>query len=166
MTWTTCRSVTGMLAEHHYLGPIDRGVAWRDEFGAIVVAPPTARRLPLHWLELVRWCLVRGVKNDGAMTSPAPATLEREKDKRLPYPPPWQDIATLCAHICVSPNTVDAWVKAGWLPAPKMVGGKRLWKWSEVDRLLGSGDDDAPTPENLAERIRHATKAAAQGRQN
>lgn len=66
MTWSTCRSVAGLLTEHHYLGPIDRGVAWRDQFGAIIVAPPTARRLPLHWLELVRWCLVRGVPNDGS----------------------------------------------------------------------------------------------------
>jgi len=65
MTWTTCRSITGMLVEHHYLGPIDRGVAWRDQYGCIVVASPTARHLPKHWLELVRWCLVRGVKNDG-----------------------------------------------------------------------------------------------------
>lgn len=66
MSWTSCRSITGMLAEHHYLGPVDRGVAWQDQFGAIIVASPTARRLPGHWLELVRWCLVRRVPNDGS----------------------------------------------------------------------------------------------------
>jgi hypothetical protein len=66
MTWTTCRSVFGVLTENHYLGPIGRGWAWKDEFGVIVVAPPTSRRLPGHWLELSRWCLVRGVKNDGS----------------------------------------------------------------------------------------------------
>lgn len=30
MTWTTCRSIAGLLAENHYLGAIDRGVAWHD----------------------------------------------------------------------------------------------------------------------------------------
>lgn len=27
--------------------------------------------------------------------------------------PPWQDMATLCAHICATPNTVDTWVVKG-----------------------------------------------------
>ena len=65
MTWATPRSVAGLLAEKHYLGAIDRGIAWRDDFGAIVIAAPTARRLPGHWLELVRWCL-HGEKNGGS----------------------------------------------------------------------------------------------------
>jgi len=30
-----------MLAENHYLGPVDRGAAWIDEFGCIVIAKPT-----------------------------------------------------------------------------------------------------------------------------
>jgi hypothetical protein len=66
MTWTTCRSVAGVLAENHYLGAIDRGAAWQDQFGVVIVSAPTARRLPSGWLELARWCLVRGVKNDGS----------------------------------------------------------------------------------------------------
>jgi hypothetical protein len=66
MTWVSCRSVVGTLVEKHYLGAIDRGVAWQDEFGVIVVAAPTARHLPQNWLELVRWCLIRNEKNDGS----------------------------------------------------------------------------------------------------
>lgn len=66
MTWVSCRSVVGILVEKHYLGAIDRGVAWQDEFGVIVIAAPTARRLPKDWLELARWCLVRNQKNDGS----------------------------------------------------------------------------------------------------
>jgi hypothetical protein len=46
MTWTTCKSVAGLLTENHYLGPISRGVAWQDNFGAIIIATPTARRIP------------------------------------------------------------------------------------------------------------------------
>jgi hypothetical protein len=43
-----------------------RGIAWSDEFGVMVWAAPTSRRLPHdRWLELVRWCLV-GTKNGGS----------------------------------------------------------------------------------------------------
>lgn len=66
MTWTSCRSVAGLLAAHHYLGAIDHGVAWKDDFGVIVIAAPTARRLPGSWLELARWCLLPNGQNAGS----------------------------------------------------------------------------------------------------
>lgn len=85
----------------------------------------------------------------------------------LNYPPPWQDTATLCSHLCISPTTVDVWVKQGFLPSPKNIGGKRLWKWSEVEkRLEGRDADGAPSPDGLAERIRNATRTAAQGHED
>ena len=76
---------------------------------------------------------------------------------RLPYPPPFMDIATLCAHLCISPTTADVWVKRGLLPAPKLRGGKRLWRWSEVEKCLGE-DEVSICPE--AGRIRDATRQA------
>lgn len=76
---------------------------------------------------------------------------------RLPYPPPWQDTATLAAHLCISDRTVDRWVQEGILPAPRMRGGKRLWRWSEVETRLDRGDGDA---DPVAERIRKATQEA------
>jgi predicted site-specific integrase-resolvase len=80
----------------------------------------------------------------------------------LPYPPPWQDKATLCAHTCLSENTVDAWVKMGLLPPPRKRGGKLMWKWSEVDRYLENGGADVQSsPDAMAERIRDATRKAA-----
>ncbi len=55
-----------ILREQHYLGAIDRGFEYRDEFGVAVLANPTSRRLPQDkWLELVRWCLY-GEKNGGS----------------------------------------------------------------------------------------------------
>jgi hypothetical protein len=42
------------------------------------------------------------------------------------YPPPWMDKATLCEHICLSERTVDAWVKQGLLPPPRLRGGKLM----------------------------------------
>jgi hypothetical protein len=59
-------SVNQVLADRHYLGPIDRGFPYRDEFGVMVLANPSSRRLPQdRWLELVRWCLY-GTKNGGS----------------------------------------------------------------------------------------------------
>lgn len=60
------RTVAPVLRERHYLGEVTRGVAWHDEFGVIVVAKPTARRLPGHWLELVRWCITSEQPNAGS----------------------------------------------------------------------------------------------------
>lgn len=72
--------------------------------------------------------------------------------------PPWQDLATLSVHICVSENTVTAWTSQGILPPPRKRGGKLMWKWKEVDEYLTSGGDRSPDAE--AERIRDASRRA------
>ena len=66
MSFVSTAEVSSLLAERHYLGPIRRGVAWRDDFGVIVVSSPTARRVPATWLELARWCIVSDEKNAGS----------------------------------------------------------------------------------------------------
>jgi hypothetical protein len=59
-------TVNQILTERHYLGAIDRGEPYRDEFGVLVLANPSSRRLPQDcWLELVRWCLY-GQTNGGS----------------------------------------------------------------------------------------------------
>lgn len=78
----------------------------------------------------------------------------------LTYPPPWMDMNTLCAHICVAPNTVDNWVADGILPPPRKRGRKLMWKWKEVDEWLTEGRDGAPDAQ--AERIRRATQEGLQ----
>lgn len=64
--WSKPERVAHILAEHHYLGPIRRGIAWHDRFGVIVVTSPTSRRLPVGWLELARWCITSREKNAGS----------------------------------------------------------------------------------------------------
>jgi hypothetical protein len=64
--WTSTAAVSDILSENHYLGPSKRGRAWHDAHGVIVIASPTARRLPPTWIELVRWCLTSGEKNAGS----------------------------------------------------------------------------------------------------
>ena len=58
--------VAAYLDANHYLGRANRGFAWSDEYGVLVLANPTARFLPQdRWLELIRWCLV-GTPNGGS----------------------------------------------------------------------------------------------------
>jgi len=64
--WVSTSLVAHILRERHYLGSIKRGVAWRDEFGVIVVAAPTGRYIPNRWLELARWCITSDQKNAGS----------------------------------------------------------------------------------------------------
>lgn len=58
-------AVSSFLAANHYLGATRRGFAWSDEYGVLVLAPPTSRKLPGDWLELSRWCLL-GEPNAGS----------------------------------------------------------------------------------------------------
>lgn len=79
----------------------------------------------------------------------------------LSHIPPWQDTVTLAKNISVSPSTVDNWVSQGILPPPRNRGGKRLWKWEEVDDWLTNGPSGLDAE---AERIRNATRQAAESR--
>jgi predicted DNA-binding transcriptional regulator AlpA len=81
----------------------------------------------------------------------------------LPYPPPWQDVTTLCAHICVSEGTLDNWTRLHGFPPARMRGGKRVWRWSEVDAWM-AGNSDIVDQDNLIEKVRHATREAVNGR--
>jgi len=60
------REANWLLVRHHYLGPIHRGFALRDDLGLLVFANPSSRRLPLDWLELSRWCLTNAGHNAGS----------------------------------------------------------------------------------------------------
>lgn len=88
--------------------------------------------------------------------------------KHLPYPPPWQDAPTLCRNLCISETTLDTWVRQGILPPARHRGGKRMWKWSEVDRLMEGDEGIVPgqTQEtvNLKEVFDATAKAATGGR--
>lgn len=89
------------------------------------------------------------------MTAPQPPIDAKKRD----YPPPWQDMPTLCWHICATPPTVEKWVVDGVLPPPRKRGGKLMWKWIEVDELLTRGKEGG-APDSAAERIRHDTRKA------
>jgi len=80
----------------------------------------------------------------------------------LSYPPPFQDLKTLAAHVSMSEHTIENLVKQGTFPAPrKNKCGKRLWVWKEVEAWLAAPDDDAPA--NELDRIREATRRLSHG---
>ncbi len=83
-------------------------------------------------------------------------------DRPLNYPPPWQDMVTLCKHLCLSAKSVENWVAQGILPAPRKRGGKLMWKWAEVDARLTLGDASG-SPDADAERIKNATRREIEG---
>jgi hypothetical protein len=63
----------------------------------------------------------------------------------------------------VSDRTVDAWVRQGLLPPPRLRGGKLMWRWSEVDQYLDHGGEAVPDTDATAtkqESIREATQKA------
>jgi hypothetical protein len=82
--------------------------------------------------------------------------------KPLSYPPPMQDMATLCLHICATQNTVDKWVAEGILPPPRMTGGKKMWFWPEVQEYLTR--DGTQSLDADAERIKRNVKRDLEGR--
>ncbi len=82
--------------------------------------------------------------------------------------PAYVDTARLCQELCICERTADAWVRQGILPAPRLRGGKRLWKWTEVERHLDDGATGTPaSADSEAERIRNAsTRLAEQATEN
>jgi hypothetical protein len=46
------------------------------------------------------------------------------------YPPPWQDISTLCEHLGVPESLIETLIARGALPAPVLIGGEKRWKWA------------------------------------
>lgn len=102
--------VNQILSSMHYLGPINRGQPYRDEFGVLVLANPSSRRLPhSNWLELVRWCLF-GTKNGGSQQWKRVSRLLRETRP---------DVTTVVSYSDPSVGHTGALYRAcGWLWAP------------------------------------------------
>jgi hypothetical protein len=102
--------VAAFLDAHHYLGRLRRGIAYQDEFGVIVVARPTGRRLPTRWLELSRWCIVSDTPNAGSRQW---ARFSRACRERFP------DATTIVSYSDPAAGHTGALYRAcNWLWAP------------------------------------------------
>lgn len=80
--------------------------------------------------------------------------------------PRYADLATLARDICVGESTIEALVRQGKFPQPYRLAGKRLWKWSEVERTIAASRDDrvAEASEKM-ETIAEATRRISQRRE-
>lgn len=108
--WTKLTTVNHILHANHYLGPIGRGLAWQDEYGVIVLASPTARHIPPHWLEITRWCILeRGGNHGSRMWGGFIKALRKAR----------QDVTTLVSYSDPSVGHTGALYRAcNWLWAP------------------------------------------------
>jgi hypothetical protein len=67
VTFRRPEAVAHILREKHYLLDSQRGIAWDDQYGVIIVsACPSSRRLPQAWFELSRWCITSEIDNAGS----------------------------------------------------------------------------------------------------
>lgn len=78
----------------------------------------------------------------------------------LPYPPPFQDLATLAEHICMGERTIERHVEEGLFPPPIMQGGKRVWIWAEVVKHYAN--KRKPVPESPGPQPGEIANAARQ----
>ena len=131
--WATTAAVAEMLEQHHYLGPLKRGIAWVSDGGCIVVAKPTARGVPQTWLELSRWCLKDRVPNAGSKQW---ALFVREARRRYP------DCTTIVSYSDPSVGHDGALYRAcNWLWAPTWhrlrppPSGNGSWKTGAVQAV-------------------------------
>lgn len=89
--------------------------------------------------------------------SSQPAT--REKDSPIPA---YVDLHRLAYELSWGESTIEAKVRLGQFPKPRNKGGKRTWKWSEVEKFMDAPDDDGPGDE-LAQ-LRESAKRVSHGR--
>lgn len=128
--------IAAALDASHYLGAGKRGFAWSDEYGVMLLASPTSRRLPHdRWLELVRWCLT-GEPNAGSRQWAAVS-----KYLRAERP----DITTVVSYSDPSVGHTGALYRAcNWLWAPT---------WHRLrPPPTGNGSWDGATTESTKDR--------------
>lgn len=78
--------------------------------------------------------------------------------------PRYADLATLARHLCSSESAIETLVRQGKFPQPYHLGGKRLWRWSEVERTITASRDDVVVPaESTGESIREAARRISRG---
>ena len=82
----------------------------------------------------------------------------------LPYPPSWLDIAGLCQYFPISEASVDTYVKKYGFPPARMRGGKRVWKYAEVDAWYAGDDSIVPADDDVARQVYDATRKAVNAR--
>lgn len=80
--------------------------------------------------------------------------------QRPGFIPPYQDLETLAAHVCMGTSTIEDHIRRGMFPPhSKMQGGKKFWSWKIVERHMDGEDKEAPlSPGQQLEDITNAVR--------
>lgn len=99
-----------VLDSSHYLGEIG-GTRYEDVHGVVVCGRPSSRRLPVSWVELKRWCIIRPAQANAGTRMWAPL----REWIRSTYP----DATTVVSYSDPAVGHDGALYRAcGWLWAP------------------------------------------------
>jgi predicted site-specific integrase-resolvase len=69
--------------------------------------------------------------------------------------PEWLDAKRLAQELCISVGSVHRFAKQGKLPPGQKLGARRLWRLSEVNRMIGGTSDPDQTEAAILARIRN-----------
>lgn len=133
MTWVSVQEVSPILAVNHYLGAINRGVAWKDEFGVIVIGRPTARHVPAVWVELVRWCITSVEKNAGSQQWAAFVRALRRANPKVTTIISYSDPSV--GHTGALYRACNWWWAPTWLRLRPPPSGNGSWKKGKVQAV-------------------------------
>jgi len=61
---------------------------------------------------------------------------ERKNSVGRPYPPDFVSAETLAYRLDCSRSTIDAYVRAGLLPKPEIIGNLQRWDFSQVRAFI------------------------------
>jgi len=70
----------------------------------------------------------------------------RKEYVRRPYAPDYVSVNTLAYRLDCSPSTIDAYVKAGLLPRPILIGSMVRWRFDDVAKFLEDGLTEVDDP--------------------
>lgn len=68
---------------------------------------------------------------------------DRKHEIERPYPPDYVSAETLAYRLDLSRSTIDAYVRAGLLPKPEVIGNVQRWEFSEVRAFIKSRNQDS-----------------------
>ena len=66
---------------------------------------------------------------------------ERKNSVGRPYPPDFVSAETLAYRLDCSRSTIDAYVRAGLLPKPEIVGNLHRWDFRQVREFIKARND-------------------------
>ena len=62
----------------------------------------------------------------------------------------WMNKKQIASYLGKSTRTIDRWLQSGYLPAPKLLNGRKIWSTVMIDKWINK-QPDLKTPDKTAE---------------